>query len=262
MTKGCGQLKLRSLLMFIMLFSMLILPASAAYEWSNEITVGTDDMVWEYTEKYSDDRSVIFKSFIDVEFGDNDNFVSAWELLKADVKTSRSFQESIEKKMDVKIDNSSKNVTLLGVETTMSNELLGPTNERKDIVNNYQVLYEFRTPLTEDGSNMWFQGEPDTDVTISLPSELKFISVDGIDNESIKEDEDGTHISGEFGFTGEVTVYFSVEEPEIPVMETDVNTSVSTSDAEDDTTSFLERIFPGITDDLLDKLRSDTFKSF
>lgn len=244
---GCNQLKLRSLLMIIMVFLLLSVPASAAYEWNNEITVGTDDMVWEYTEKYSGERSQIFKIFIDVEFGDNDDFVSAWELLKTDVMTSRSFKESIEKNMDVRIDNSSNNVTLTGVETTMSRELLGPTNEENDIVNHYQVFYEFKTPLTEDGSSIWFQGEPDTSVTINLLSDIDFISVEGIDNESVKEDEDGTHISGEFGFTGEVTINFLVEEPETPGSGENGTELVSYSDLDKGTNSFLGRIFPGIT---------------
>ncbi|WP_340819726.1 hypothetical protein [Methanolobus sp. WCC4] len=259
---GCSQLNIRPLAMLIIVFSMLSLPASADYEWSNEITVGTDDMVWEYMEKYSDDRSVIFKAFIDAEFGDNDDFVSAWELLKAEVKTSGSFREAIEDNMDVMIDNSSRNVTLLNVEASMSPELLGPVNKKDDIVNNYQTFYDFRTPLTEDGSSIWFQGEPDTPVRLNIPSELELISVEGIDNESVEEDEDGTHISGEFGFTGEVTVHFSVTEPEIPEADEDETAIAPSSGQEDDASSFLERIFPGITDGLLEKLRSDTFKSF
>ncbi len=213
-------MRVGSIFLSIVLFSMLSFPASAAYEWNNEITLHTEGMIWEYTEKYSDNRSIIFKAFIDAEFGDNDGFVSAWELLKTDVQTTKAFFSSIEDKMDVKIDNSSKNITLLSVESNMSSELIGPINEERDIVNNYQVFYDFKKPLKESDSSMWFQGEPETDVTINLPSEINFISIDGIDDEFIIEDSYGTHISGEFGFIGEITMNISAEA--LPVQDKDV----------------------------------------
>ncbi|MEZ5334456.1 MAG: hypothetical protein R2741_04050 [Methanolobus sp.] len=65
------------MLVLAVLLSLVSLPLSAAYEWNNEITVNTHGMMWEYTEKYSGERSVVFKTFIDQEFGDNDGFVSA-----------------------------------------------------------------------------------------------------------------------------------------------------------------------------------------
>ncbi len=248
--------------MLVVLFSMLSLPASAAYEWDNTIDIGTDGMVWEYTETYSGDRSVVFKTFIDMEFGDNDGFVSSWELLKTDVKTSKSFIEAIEDNMDVKIDDSSMNVTLLRVEANMSTELIGPVGDEKDIVNKYQVFYDFKTTLTDSGTSMWFQGEPETEVTVNLPSEMKLISVEGIDNQSVKESSQGTSISGQFGFTGELVIEFSIEEP--PVQEKKENvTEISPADIPyTDSSSLLDKIFPGLTDSFLEKLKSDTFKSF
>ena len=237
---------------------MLSIPASAAYEWDNNINVNADSMVWEYTETYSGDRSVIFKAFIDAEFGDNDRFVSAWELLKADVSTSKSFQKSIEENMDVKIDNSSKNVTLLRVESDMSTELIGPVSEEKDVINKYQVFYDFKTPLSESVSSMWFQGEPGTDVVLNIPAGMKLISAEGIDDKSVEESSKGTRISGQFGFTGELVINLSIEEPHVQEKEEiiaevrPVNTSKLDS-------SLLDTIFPGLTDRLLGMLNSDRF---
>lgn len=251
-------MRIGNLLLFVVLFSMLSIPASAAYEWDNSINVNADSMVWEYTETYSGDRSVIFKAFIDAEFGDNDRFVSAWELLKADVSTSESFQKSIEKNMDVKIDNSSKNVTLLRVESDMSTELIGPVGEEKDIINKYQTFYDFKTPLSESGSNMWFQGEPGTNVVIDLPSEMKLISVEGIDDKSIKESSKGTRISGQFGFTGELVIDFLIEEPPVKDKEKIVADATPANVSKVDS-SLLDTMFPGLTDRLLGMLNSDTF---
>lgn len=256
------RLRIRNLLLIIVLFSMLSLPASAAYDWDNTIDIGTDGMVWEYSETYSGDRSVIFKTFIDMEFGDNDGFVSSWELLKTDVKTSKSFLKTIEDNMDVRIGNSSKNVTLLDMEADMSAELIGPVGDEKDIINKYQVLYDFKTKLTDSDTSMWFQGQPETDVTVNLPSEMKLISVEGIENKSIEESSQGTSISGQFGFNGELIIEFLIEE--LPVQEKMENvtkiTPVNVSNT--DSPSLLDKIFPGLTDSFLEKLKSDTFKSF
>ncbi|WP_342306344.1 hypothetical protein [Methanolobus sp. ZRKC5] len=252
-------MRIRNLLLLIVLFSMLSLPASAAYEWDNTIDIGTDGMVWGYTETYSGDRSVVFKTFIDMEFGDNDGFVSSWELLKTDVKTSKSFLKTIENNMDVKIDNSSKNVTLLDVEADMSAELIGLVGDEKDIMNKYQVFYDFKTPLTESDTSMWFQGQPETDVTVHLPSEIKLVSVEGIDNKSVEESSQGTTISGQFGFTGELVIEFLIEEPPVQEKKENVTKINPANVSGTDSPSLLDKIFPGLTDNLFKKLKSDKF---
>ncbi len=248
--------------MLIFLLSMLPFPASAAYEWDNNITVGEESMTWAYTERYSGDRSIVFKNFIDVEFGDNNSFVSAWELLKADVETSKSFLRSIKGDMDVMIDNSSRNVTVLRVETDMSHELIGSVNEASIIVNNYEVFYDISSPLTESGSKIWFQGEPGSDLIINLPSDIEIISTDGIDKASTRDTSAGTRIKGKFGVSGEVLVYFSVVEG--PSVEENINATENSSATFRDTgtKSLIERIFPGISDNLLEKLYSDKLDIF
>lgn len=235
----------------MLVFSLLCIPSSAAYEWNNEISVQKEGIVWEYTEKYSDERSVIFKSFIDQEFGDSDGFVSAWEFLKADVKTSNSFYESIQADMDVKIDGSSDNVNLLDVESNMSRELLGPTGEEKDIVNHYQVFYDFSAPLSESDSSMWFKAEPDTPVTINLAPGITLVSVDGVEDESTKEDSYGTHITGNVGFEGEITVNLLVEEPPEETVRENTTLAVNPANEEKTRLSFLEKLFPGLAEKLV-----------
>ncbi|MDY0385843.1 MAG: hypothetical protein RBT65_01665 [Methanolobus sp.] len=255
-------MRLRNLLLLIVLFSMLSTPASAAYEWDNTIDIGTDGMVWEYTETYSGDRSVIFKNFIDTEFGDNDGFVSSWELLKTDVMGSKSFLKSIEKSKDVKIDNSSKNVTLLDMETDMSAELIGPVDNEKKIINKYKVFYAFKTTLSDSDTSMCFQGQPGTDVTINLPSMMKLISLEGIESQTTKESLQGTSVSGQFGSSGEIIIEFLIEEAPVQEKKENITKTTPANVSNTDYPSLLDKIFPGLTDNFLEKLKSDTFKSF
>jgi len=243
---------------------VLVIPANASYDWDNSINIEMDSMTWGYTEKYSGDRSVFIKKYIDMEIGNNDSFVSAWELLKADVEMSRSFRKSIENNMDVMIDNSSRNVILLEIESDLSSELIGVTDEQSSILNKYEVSYDFKIPLDESGSLIWFQGEPGTDVVIDLPAGMEMIYMNGIDNVSFSESPEGTVISGKFGFSGEVFIEYSIEEEEpVPVGEsTEGNettnvTKESSSPAKNTRIGdFLDRLFSGDTDDLLKKLKS------
>ena len=247
--------------MLIILFSMLSLPASAAYDWDNAIDIGTDAMVWEYTETYSGERSVVFKTFIDTEFGNNDGFVSSWELLKTDVKASKSFLRTIENNMDVKIGSSSKNVTLLDMETDMSAELIGLVGDEEEIINKYKVFYAFKTTLSPSDTSMWFQGQPETDVTVTLPSEMKLISVEGIENQSTEESSQGTSVSGQFGFSGELIIEFLIEEATVQGKKHNVTKISPANVSNTDHPSLLDKIFPVLTDNFLEKLKSDTFKS-
>lgn len=223
------------------------------------ITLEKDGMTWDYTETYSGNRSVIFKKYVDMEFGNKDGFVSAWELLKADVSMTRAFRTSIEDNMDVRIDNSSENVVLLGVETDMSSELLGITDEESYIVSKYEVSYDFKIPLDESGSVLWFQGEPKTDITINLPEGMEIVSIDGIENESVEEASGGTIIEGKLGLTGEAVIEYSIPEEEPAVEEATANATKESSDPVKKTRieDFLDKLFSGDTDEILKKMKLD-----
>jgi hypothetical protein len=258
-------LKVGSFLALIVLLSVLVVPAGAAYGWDNSITLEKDGMTWDYTETYSGNRSVIFKKYVDMEFGNEDGFVSAWELLKADVSMSKAFRKSIEDNMDVRIDNSSENVVLLGVETDMSSELLGIADEESDIISKYEVSYDFKIPLDESGSVLWFQGEPKTDITINLPEGMEIVSIDGIESESVGEASRGTIIEGKLGLTGEAVIEYSIpeEEPAVEEVNATANATADTTKESSDPAKktriedFLDKLFSGDTDEILKKMKLD-----
>ncbi|MDG6243093.1 MAG: hypothetical protein QCH31_01690 [Methanolobus sp.] len=256
---GMG-LKFRRLLTFIIILSVFSGTCSATYSLDNSITVKTSGILWEYTETYSGDRSVTVKGSIDTESGDDNGFISAWELLKHDVMTTRSFFNSIKNNMDIKIDNSSRNIYLLRVETDMSRELIGPVRDKKDIVNRYRVFYDFKKPLSSSDTTICLMGEPGTDVIINLPHEMLFVSVAGTDEETARKGPHGTHIRGMFGTEGEITLMFSIEEPQIAEKEENVTQTNPPASSKTSRPSLLENIFPGLSDSLLEKLSSKIFK--
>lgn len=247
-----------SKIVIIFLTFILLSQTASAYSWDNEINVRSDSMDWKYTETYSGNRSVLFKILIDSEIGNDDDFVSAWELLKVDVRSRKTFFDSISKEIDVGINNSSDSISILSVESSLSPELVGPVISPRDIVNIYEVYYSFNGTLPSNGS-MWFRGEPASNVTIILPESFNITGSHGIDNIIMDEDSDFS-ISGTFGSKGRITVEFAenvsyaVEDglPE-PMTTPTVSEDAST---ERKPSSLMDDIFPGFTDGLARKLKS------
>ena len=195
----------------MVLFLFFILPGvtGAGHVWENNITVEEHGMVWDYNEEYDGSDSIFFKTHIDADLGNNDGFVSAWELLKTDVKMRESMYTSIMKNMDVKINNSAGAIHVVDVDSSICYETLGKTHESAHLTNCYHVIYSFDDSLLNLGSNIWFLGEPDTNVTIVMPFGVDIVSTDGIENATIIVQNNSAVISGTFGFVGEITIGYA-----------------------------------------------------
>jgi hypothetical protein len=196
------MLRLRRIagLIGIAIFAALVTGiASAEYNWSNQITIHLNGMEWQYTEELSDMDSFVFKYDIDDKQGDKDHFVSAWELMKADKRMRESFRDAIEREMDVKIDNSSSGIEVLDIDALLSKNALGPVKSMTELTNIYRVTYSFPVGMLENGSTIWFLGEPGSLLSVSFPEGTQIISTKGIDNVSIST----SYLSGRFGVINE-----------------------------------------------------------
>ena len=219
-----------------------------------------DSMTWEYAEQYSGESSVIMRLVIDSEMGNNDGFIAAWELLKMDTLSRRNLHTSVSRKMDVKINDSSAGISLSKVECAISSELIGPVSKKDEVSNIYRVCYAFRDPLAKQGSRIWFQGEPDTYVFISMPEGTEIISAQGVDNATIGMQGPVPYVEGYFDFTGESVIVFSMN---TTVTSPQTMESVSLrADLQDvqslKPSSPLDKVFPGSTDKLLERLRKSS----
>ncbi len=183
-------------LLGITIFAALVTgSASAEYNWSNQITIHTDGMEWQYTEKLSDLDSYVFKYDIDNRQGNKDDFVSTWELMKADKRMRERFRDAIERETDVKIDNSSLGIEVLDIDASLSNKALGNVESMTEFNNTYRVTYSFPEGMLENGSTIWFLGEPGSQLSVNFPEGTQIISTKGIDNVSIGTSD----LSGRFG---------------------------------------------------------------
>ena len=183
-------------LLGITIFAALVTgSASAEYNWNNQIAIHPDGMEWQYTEKLSDLDSYVFKYDIDNSQGNNDHFVSTWELMKADKRMRERFRDAIESEMDVRIDNSSLGIEVLDIDASLSNNALGPVKSMTELTNTYRVTYSFPGGLLENGSTIWFLGEPGSLLSVNFPEGTQIISTKGIDNVSIGTSD----LSGRFG---------------------------------------------------------------
>ena len=191
---------IRTWLLGITIFAALVTGStSAECNWSNQIIIHPNGMEWQYIEELSDMDSFVFKYDIDNRQGNKDQFVSTWELMKADKRMRERFRDAIERDMDVKIDNSSHGIDVLDIDASLSKNALGKVGSMTELTNTYRVTYAFPGGLLENGSTIWFLGEPGSLLSVNFPEGTQIISTKGIDNVSI-----GTsYLSGRFGAINE-----------------------------------------------------------
>ena len=195
----------------VIAISFTATPAFAGFNWENNITVDTHGMEWKYTEQYTEDNFLFYKSYIDSGEGNDDGYVSAWELLKIDSITRESFYDSIMDEMDVKIkkiNSSSNSVHLQEIEASISEDALGKVYKIGEATNYYNVRYSFDKSLAELGAEIWFLIEPESNVTITLPEGFDITSTEGIENTTTFVHNSTTTLVGIVGFEGEITVSY------------------------------------------------------
>jgi len=196
-----------SLIVMITLF-LLAVPACADVNWENNITVRDNGMTWTYEEEYRDTASLLYRNYIDSGIGNNDTYVSAWEVLKIDYATRQKLHKAIIKEMDVEIDRSSKGIRITDVDADISNDVLGRTTKSDPIGNTYRIEYSFDTSPFVEGANISFRGEPWSNVTIAIPDDVQIRTSHGLENQSRVSGNDLTAIKGIFGSEGSITVTF------------------------------------------------------
>ncbi len=196
---------------------------SAEHLWVNNITVNEYNMTWSYTETFTGADSIAYRVSIDSGLGNNDSFVSAWELLNADREMRKFLKSSIDRELDVRINNGTSGVDVLDVDSTLSPDAIGNTHSIDTIVNRYNVTYRFKESIL-NASSIWFLGQANSSVTIVMMPGVDVINSSGMNNIS-KSFSNHSEITGFFkGMTmdrGEITLYLarntSYKVPEINV---------------------------------------------
>ena len=196
---------------------------SAEHLWINNISVNEYNMTWSYDETFTGADSIAYRVGIDSGLGNNDSFVSAWELLNADREMRKSLKSAIDQELDVRINNETGGVEVLDVDSTLSPDAIGKTHSMDAVVNRYNVTYRFKESIL-NASSIWFLGQANSSVTIVMPSGVDVINSSGMNNVS-KNFSNHSEITGFFkGMTidrGEITLYLakntSYKVPEINV---------------------------------------------
>jgi hypothetical protein len=229
----------------------MVIPVNAAFTWENNITVRYDTVQWEYTEMYTEGNALLYKDYIDMSLGNQDHFISAWEVLKADVKTRSTLENSIHENMDVIINGSSQSVVLTDVSSSMSSELLGSVTQVESIRNFYTTNYRLVDPLSGPRCSISFIGEKGTSLIINMPKGASVNFTEGIDNVSISTDQEFIIIRGIFSSTDKATVYFYLDEiqgavPPVARVTENISGGIISMDGKEQNSSLAERILPSL----------------
>lgn len=199
------------LLITLFMPAFLAEPCTAAFVPSNNITLEKDGMTWEYQEQITDNESVLFRNFIDLQTGNSDRFVNAWEILKAEIVLRDQTEEAVRTKPDVKLNGTSELVKVTGVNFWLSKEALGKTEKNSSITNFASVSYTFEKQIDRD-ANIWFIGTPNSNVTINLPAGFDVERTEGLNNESKESGNNHTVLRGNFSPEKNITLWISENE--------------------------------------------------
>ncbi|WP_230627420.1 hypothetical protein [Methanosarcina barkeri] len=186
-------------------------PCTAAFVPSNNITVERNGMTWGYQEQITGNESVVFRSFIDLEAGDSDKFVNAWEILKAENILRNKMEESVKAKPDVKLNGTSEFVNVTDIDYLVSEDALGKTEKESLITSSATVSYTFEKQIDQD-TNIWFMGTPNSNVTINLPAGFDVERTEGLSNESKESENNYTVLKGSFSPEKNITIWISENE--------------------------------------------------
>ncbi len=215
-------MKLVLVLLSLILIALTAGISSAERNWVNNITVGEYDMRWDYTETFTGMDSVIYRANIDSEFGNNDSFITASELLKLDKEMRKRLRSSIDNEFDVRIKtletpylntgtNGNNGIEVADVDSALSPAIIGNTSIADTAVNRYNVVYRWKNSIF-NASSIWFLGQAKSPVTVILPAGIDVTDVSGMDNVT-KNIGAHAEISGFFAQIskdrGEITINFT-----------------------------------------------------
>lgn len=211
------MIKAKAVPVILVILVLATQAAGAERFWENDITVYPQGMSWNYTDAYSNASAQQYRHRVDAS-GDNDSFVSAWEMYEMEKVARATMKNNILAEFDVRIDNSSEGVELLDVSAVLSPALIGSVNDTGRFINRYGTTYRFDVPLLGNRS-LWLMGEPGSPVHISTVN-MTIISSDGISNVTLSEGS----LSGIAGASGEMRLLLygvqeKAEESPTPVPE-------------------------------------------
>ena len=199
------------LLEILLMPAFLAEPFTAAFVPGNNITMERNGMTWEHQEQIKGNEAVFFRNFIDLQAGNDDNFVNAWEILKAEISLRDQKKEAVKAKPEVKLNGTSEPVKVTDVDFWFSKEALGKTEKNSSITNSASVSYIFEKEMGQ-GTDIWFMGTPNSNVTITLPVGFDAEKTEGLDNKTQESGNNRTVLKGSFGPEKNITLWISENE--------------------------------------------------
>lgn len=209
--KTCNLFLTGFLLITFFVPAFLAEPCTAAFVPSNNITLESGGMTWGYQEQITGNESIVFRSFIDLEAGNSDRFVNAWEILKAELALRDKMEESVKAKPDVKLNGTSEFVNVTDIDYLVSKDALGKIGKTTSIINSATVSYTFEKQIDRN-ANIWFMGTPNSNVTINLPAGFNVERTEGLNNESKESGNNHTILKGNFSPEKNITLWISENE--------------------------------------------------
>lgn len=248
--KELRTLNPRNFLLAAFLILLLSGTGAAAFSYSNSITLNSGGATWEYKEYVTGSEASFSRQLIDNQAGNNDSFVNVWELIGMERKFGERLRESIEKKPDIKLNNSSETVKVLDVEYRFSEDSLGNVFKTTAFKNHARATYSIDKGALTSGTEAWFRGTPKSKVTFTLPPGLDVNGTEGLENNSVSFVKGRAVLKGKFDEKGEITLRLSENKSFNPKPVEVVEETLNVSSTEEKNESISEKMTPAKKPDI------------
>ena len=198
-------------LITLLMPALLAEPCTAVFISGNNITLERDGMTWKYEEQITGNEAVTFRDFIDLQAGNDDNFVNAWEILKAETVLRDRMKETIETKPDVRLNDTLEAVKVRDVDFWLSKEALGKTEKSSAITNHATVTYSFGKEAGKE-TGILLVGTPNSNITIRLPQGFDAERIEGLNGKNPGFESNLAVLKGSFDSSGNITLWLSENE--------------------------------------------------
>lgn len=242
--KELRTLNPRNFLLAVFIILLFSGTGAAVFSYSNSITLNSGDATWEYKEYITGSEASFSRQLIDNQAGNNDSFVNVWELISMERKFEERLRESIEKKPDIKFNNSSETVKIQDVEYRFSEESLGNVFKTTALKNQARATYSIDKGALSPGTEAWFRGTPESKVTFTLPPGLDVNGTEGLENSTVSFVKDRAVLKGKFDENGAIKFRLSENKSFNPKPVEAVEEVLNTSSTEEMNESTPEKLTP------------------
>jgi hypothetical protein len=180
---------------FFVLFALIAFTTNASADavYSNDISIMDNEIIFAINETYTDTDAYELRTILDTNKDTNVNDSEIGQFKKTYFDTANFKLLNY-----ISIDNGAFSIMIDSITMDFENAKGNTSNETINVAT--VIKYEIVTPISSGEHELWIIGHPQIqDVKITLPPEMNYISINGLDNLTKSTENGRVVLGGESG---------------------------------------------------------------